>query len=322
ELFQLSTKEILFILSVQLTSRLIKSNETSQVLASFIKQKIENLCKNFLTDKDWKNDIVVIGMGSLGAGEITFASDIDLVFAVHEIHKSEDIQKYFQEFLSILKKELSPFDVDCRLRPEGKSSHLVWDLKSYSDYLKNRARIWEFQAFLKADLIFGNKKYFNALIKDYIKSIQGFEQNIIKKEMLEMRRKSISSDSISGSTNIKRCSGGLTDIEYIISYFLLSDSQVITNTIGIRIEDCAKLLSLEKDYKVDFELLAQNFNKLKEIELANQNLFDSRTPRIPVDEIKLKSLSVFLNYSSSKLFLYDLNKILQFNIKIFKQVFG
>ena len=232
------------------------------------------------------------------------------------------VQNDFQEFLSILKKELSPFDVDCRLRPEGKGSHLVWDLKSYSDYLKNRARVWEFQAFLKADLIFGSKKYFNTLIEDCVKSIQGFEQNIIKKEMLEMRRKSISSDSISGSTNIKRCSGGLTDIEYIISYFLLSDSQLVKIFIGVGKEKFAKVLSLNKDNDVDFELLAQNYNKLKEIELANQNLFDSRTPRIPIDEIKLESLSVFLNYSSSKLFLDDLNKILQFNTKIFKQVFG
>ena len=87
ELSQLSTKEILFILSVQLTSGLIKSNETSQVLASFINKKINNCCRSFTSDKEWKNNIIVIGMGSLGAGEITFASDIDLIFVIDGINK-------------------------------------------------------------------------------------------------------------------------------------------------------------------------------------------------------------------------------------------
>jgi len=73
---------------------------------------------------------------------MTFASDIDLIFAVKNSGKYQKIQNDFQDLLASFKKELSPFSVDCRLRPEGASSQLVWDFEKYVEYLNKRARIW------------------------------------------------------------------------------------------------------------------------------------------------------------------------------------
>ena len=104
---------------------------------------------------------------------MTFASDVDLIFAVKNSGKYQNIQKDFQELLGNLKKELSPFSVDCRLRPEGASSQLVWDFEKYLEYLNNRARIWELQAFLKASFISGNEKLF-------VKLSETFQQRVSK----------------------------------------------------------------------------------------------------------------------------------------------
>jgi hypothetical protein len=51
------------------------------------------------------------------------------------------IQKDFQRLLQNLKDNFSGLEIDCRLRPEGKSSRLVWDLEQYKKYFSNRARI-------------------------------------------------------------------------------------------------------------------------------------------------------------------------------------
>ena len=63
---------------------------------------------------------------------------------------------------------LFPFIVDCRLRPEGESSQLVWDFEKYIEYLNKRARIWEMQSFLKACFVSGVEKLFLKLTETFI----------------------------------------------------------------------------------------------------------------------------------------------------------
>lgn len=317
----LKMKEFLFTLSVQYSSKMIGAKDVNSLLSDFIAEKIKEISKRFSEEKKWTNDFIIIAMGSFGAGEITFASDIDLVFAADGINKYPQIQNEFQKLLSEIRHTLTPFEVDCRLRPEGKSSQLVWDILKYSDYLVNRARVWELQAFLKADLIYGNKHIFNNLLHDYTGVVNRIDKANVKKEMLEMRKKLISQDSLSGSTNIKKCSGGLTDIDFLIAYHLLTDSRLLKKCIGKGTDNSLKILSLDKQKSGDYKLLADNFRKLKEIELANQNIFDSRTPKIPVDEVKLRQLAEFLFYKNPKSFRAELNKILQNNLIIFKKIF-
>ena len=64
----------------------------------------------------------------------SFTSDVDLVFVVSNIRKYPDIQKDFQKLLQRFKANLPGLEIDCRLRPEGKSSQLVWDIEDYKKY--------------------------------------------------------------------------------------------------------------------------------------------------------------------------------------------
>jgi [glutamine synthetase] adenylyltransferase / [glutamine synthetase]-adenylyl-L-tyrosine phosphorylase len=96
---------------------------------------------------------------------MTFASDIDLIFVVEKLDKKGELQKEFQNILLKLKKDFSPYNVDCRLRPEGKSSQLVWEIGSYKNYLKDRARVWELQAFTKLNFLYGDKKIYSSFKK-------------------------------------------------------------------------------------------------------------------------------------------------------------
>lgn len=316
-----STKEFLFVLSVQYVSEIISAGFVNSILSDFVFEKIKTLSNDFSNEKNWKDDYLILAMGSLGAKELTFTSDIDLIFVVKDLDIHPQIQNEFQKLLLEIKKELSPFEVDCRLRPEGKSSNLVWDLNTYSKYLKSRARVWELQALLKASYVSGNVKLYNSIIKVFISRLKSLDRITANKEMSEMRKKLSATESISEAINVKKSSGGLTDIEFIVSYYLLTDFQCAKKCIGSGTEISAKILSLNKQIKIDFELLAVHFRTLKNIELAHKNIFDTRTTRIPLDDAKLRILSTFLDFKDQKAFLKKFNFILAHNSKISSEVF-
>lgn len=315
-----STKEILFILSVQYTSGLIDLKFVNSVIFDFISDKIKSLSYIFSDKKKWKDDFLIIAMGSLGAKEITFSSDIDLIFTVKNINKYPRIQKEFQEILSELKNYLSPFEVDCRLRPEGKNSYLIWDLDTYFEYLRSRARVWEIQAFLKANFIAGSNAHYNNLVNVLIERIKTLDAQFIKNEFAAMRKKIISNTGSAGSLNVKSSPGGLTDMELITAYYVLTDHKIAEQSTGFGTENSAKILSLQKQIKTDFKTIADNFAQMKNVLLANTNMFDIRSGRIAGDELKLKRLSFFLSYKNSDSFLKECNTIMQYNLEILKEV--
>lgn len=318
---ELSTKQMLFILSVQYTSGIINHREVSFILSEFIRGKIKTIAEQLFVGKSWQKDYIIIGMGSFGIKEISFASDIDLIFIVNKIQMHPKVQNDFQNFLSILKKELSPFEVDCRLRPEGKGSYLVWDLKTYCDYLKSRARIWELQAILKASFIDGSKNLFNQLLMVFNERVRVTNHSIIKKEINEMRKKMLSVSGISDSTNIKKSAGGIIDLDFILAYYLLTNSNLAGKLTGSGTEKVVNALSLEKRIDFDFKLLFNSYIFLKKLELTIQNTFDTRTSRLPADHQRLKMLSAFLGYENISLFQKEFNTAVQENMKLFKQVF-
>ena len=96
-------------------------------------------------------------------------SDIDLIAVGNNINNFPSIQNDFQLLLTEFQKQLNPFKVDFRLRPEGKNSPLVWDLETYKDYFNRRARVWEYQSLLKLQFVTGDKTLFNKFKKSLIK---------------------------------------------------------------------------------------------------------------------------------------------------------
>ena len=123
-------------------------------------------------------DLVVIGMGKLGGGELNVSSDIDLIFVYGEDGetRAETQADGFaagsvatrplsnQEFFSRLGRRLIAalseltgdgfvFRVDMRLRPDGDAGPLVVSLDMLENYLVAKARDWERFAWIKARIV-------------------------------------------------------------------------------------------------------------------------------------------------------------------------
>ena len=113
--------------------------------------------------------LAVLALGRLGAGEMTSASDLDLVF-IHQAPewsstdgaKSIPSSLYFtrigQELINILTAPTSQghgYEVDMRLRPSGKSGPVTIDLDHFSIYQMENAWTWEHMALIRGAVITG-----------------------------------------------------------------------------------------------------------------------------------------------------------------------
>lgn len=100
--------------------------------------------------------LAVIGYGNLGAGQLHYRSDLDLVF----LHRDGDAPlRRVQRLIHSLEMPLPGgklFEIDTRLRPNGRAGLLVSRIASFSDYQHKQAWIWEHQALIRARWIAGD----------------------------------------------------------------------------------------------------------------------------------------------------------------------
>ena len=120
-------------------------------------------------------ELLVIGMGKLGGGELNFSSDIDLVFLFPEggetdgprsVANEEYFTRLGQSLIRLLDARTAEgfvFRVDMRLRPLGEPGPLAMNFGAFEDYLQQHGRDWERYAWVKARAITGAERYRAAL---------------------------------------------------------------------------------------------------------------------------------------------------------------
>lgn len=97
--------------------------------------------------------ILLVGFGSLGAGDLGFGSDWDIAFIIDDDTHIEKVQVFAQNFINLCQQlaEQGVFrPVDTQLRPEGKIGALVRTLSGWRAYYKRSAAPWERLAALRA----------------------------------------------------------------------------------------------------------------------------------------------------------------------------
>jgi [glutamine synthetase] adenylyltransferase / [glutamine synthetase]-adenylyl-L-tyrosine phosphorylase len=103
----------------------------------------------------------VVGLGRLGGCELSYASDIDVVFvydgsSAREFELAERTATDLVRAIGETTTEGSTFRVDTRLRPEGKQGPLARSLAGFRVYYEQWAQVWEFQTLTKARVVAGD----------------------------------------------------------------------------------------------------------------------------------------------------------------------
>lgn len=180
--------------------------------------------------------MVILGMGKLGAVELNLSSDIDLIFAYPEggetvgVKRALDNQEFFIRLGQRLIKALDPmtvdgfvFRVDMRLRPYGSSGALVLSFNALEQYYQDQGRDWERYAMIKARVVAGDQVA-GAQLLDMLRpfvyrrylDFSAIEALRTMKQLIqqEVRRKGM-------AENIKLGSGGIREVEFIAQAFQL-----------------------------------------------------------------------------------------------------
>ena len=142
----------------------------------------ERLCQQFGTPTGRRTGLpqqmVILGMGKLGAYELNLSSDVDLIFTYPEGGETEgakrslDNQEFFTRLGQKLIKALDTitvdgfaFRVDMRLRPYGSSGALVYSFNAIEQYYQNQGRDWERYAMIKARVVGGDQNAGSSLLR-------------------------------------------------------------------------------------------------------------------------------------------------------------
>jgi [glutamine synthetase] adenylyltransferase / [glutamine synthetase]-adenylyl-L-tyrosine phosphorylase len=112
----------------------------------------------------------VIGLGKLGAQELNFASDLDVIF-VYEGEGAEDFgeaARAAEEVIGSIRR--AGWEPDADLRPEGRSGPIARSVAAFLEYWQRWAQLWEFQSLLRARFVAGDEQLgrrFELLASDF-----------------------------------------------------------------------------------------------------------------------------------------------------------
>ncbi len=202
------------------------------ILADFvIKNTLEAVRLNLGLGPDLP--VSIIGMGKLGSEEMSYLSDLDLVF-VYEPEAGTDeeqipahLVRLIQRFMNMLNTPLQDgpgYAVDARLRPTGNYGPLVVTKKSWLDYYTKQADIWEIQALLRARRIAGDQslgRWVEEKGEQICYSPRSEDEVWPRICHLRERMEKERGQESAGEIDLKLGLGGLADIEFLVQGNLL-----------------------------------------------------------------------------------------------------
>ncbi len=184
---------------------------------------------------------VIVGMGSLGAGQLSAQSDLDMIviYDPQDVEMSEGrrplaSRQYYarltQAMITAITAPMAEgrlYEVDMRLRPSGNQGPVATSLKSFRDYQLNEAWVWEHLALTRARVVTGN----GALAADIETFRSGLigqprETAAVLSEVRDMRRRVAQAKHSAGILDAKTGRGRMMDIELLAQAGALLAGQV------------------------------------------------------------------------------------------------
>jgi len=185
----------------------------------------------------------IIAYGKLGGLEMSYGSDLDLVF-LHDSRGTEqstsgDKPLENSMFFTRLVRRLSHFlttqtgsgmlyEVDTRLRPDGQSGVMVSSIDAFERYQEEHAWTWEHQALLRARPVTGSAD----IAREFERIRAATLSARVRREELRddvvamrgrMRAKLDQSDE--QLLDFKQGAGGIADIEFIVQFLVLANAE-------------------------------------------------------------------------------------------------
>lgn len=227
---------------VQLLKRMITAQQAGAFLSNLadvcISEALSSVTQEFARTYGTipGSRFAAIALGKLGSREMTFSSDIDLVFIYDadfdlpsDGEKSFTASVYFnrlgQRFLNALSamgRDGRLYEVDTRLRPSGKQGLLAVSTQALAHYFTELAWTFEYMAFTKARPVSGEEslKYeLESFIREQL--LKPRDPHKLRTDVADMRERTDKKYGSANPWNIKHVRGGLMDIDFMAQYLML-----------------------------------------------------------------------------------------------------
>ncbi|TNE28841.1 MAG: bifunctional [glutamate--ammonia ligase]-adenylyl-L-tyrosine phosphorylase/[glutamate--ammonia-ligase] adenylyltransferase [Alphaproteobacteria bacterium] len=199
------------------------------------------------------SELIVLGLGRLGGGALTHASDLDIIylFTGETGHESDGERPlggthYFNRLAQRVSAALSVptahgalYEIDTRLRPQGTQGPLAATVESFAKYQREAAWTWEHMALTRARVLIGSDKARHDL-DAVVVSVLGQERDpvVLRSDVLKMRSEMAQHKAPAGPLDAKLLRGGLVDLEFVVHFLQLRDRTGFSPDLG---QACAAL---------------------------------------------------------------------------------
>ena len=263
-------------------------------LAEIIVRKAIQLSINQDSYNKLVHSLSVMAMGKLGAGELNYSSDIDLVFiSVNpETYNGDyhDLQKLMISAIRKLNSSLEEtteegflYRVDMKLRPWGSAGPMVMAIDDTEHYYEASSEPWERFAWLRARCIAGYRQLGDDIKQRmrpfiFMRSLSTDDLGRfieIKNEMTKVRKRK-------GFWNVKMGEGGIRDIEFFIQMLQIVNAAKheplqTTNTLEV-LAGLSETGLIEPD---DAQQLHRSYVFLRRLENRLQMIDERQTHDLP-----------------------------------------
>ncbi len=179
----------------------------------------------------------VIGLGSFGANEMSYSSDMDVMFIYDpcESTQGNDAGSPGEIAHTVATRLLADLkalagagygsSLDADLRPEGRAGVLVRSLESTISYYRKWADVWEFQALTKARPVAGDLSLFDRLMEAIDDLVWPDPFPAPREREIRLMKARVERDRLPASArqrfNLKLGAGGLNDVQFLVELYTL-----------------------------------------------------------------------------------------------------
>lgn len=287
--------------------------------------------------------LIVLGMGKLGAFELNYSSDIDLVVffdpAAGILPQPEDGTEIYgrmmRRLIRILQERTADgyvFRTDLRLRPDPGATPLAVPVEAALHYYEGRGQNWERAAYIKARPVAGDLAAGEAFLKElspfvfrkYLDYAAIADIHSIKRQIHSHKGHGVI--AVKGH-NVKLGRGGIREIE-----FFAQTQQLIAGGRMLELRSRATeaaLAALEQARWIDTETrdeLTEAYWFLRDVEHRIQMVHDEQSHSLPTTEAELKRIALMMGFASvaafSEAFQTRLKRVERRYAQLFEQEDG
>ena len=189
------------------------------------------------------SELVILGLGRMGGGALTHASDLDLVYLFTGDFQAESDGRrplaaalYYNRLgqrvtgaLTVPTAEGALYEVDTRLRPSGDQGPLAVSYDSFARYQREQAWTWEHMALCRARALYGSpsaREGLDAIIAGVLTAPRDAAK--LRADVIEMRAKMARHKPAKGPLDVKLARGGLVDVEFLVHFLQLRGGEGLT----------------------------------------------------------------------------------------------